>query len=132
MRSRKNEIFRRKKGKRREKEVCICSEHISLRRNREARNTVSEREWQLLTAERFSREDAIRVALASLTEFQSVRPISITSAFLSKHRLLFGKTGGYRFIFPFPRSAVRKGAFTEFLTNEILRNYRKSPLPQGV
>ena len=28
------------------------------------------------------------------------RPISITSAFLSKHRLLFGKTGGYRFIFP--------------------------------
>jgi hypothetical protein len=50
-------------GKRREKEVCICSEHISLRRDREARNTVSAREWLPQTAERFSRDVVIRAAL---------------------------------------------------------------------
>jgi len=55
--------FDNKKGKRREKEVCICSEHISLRRDREARNMASVREWLPLTAERFSRDVVIRAAL---------------------------------------------------------------------
>jgi hypothetical protein len=63
MHSRKNKNLSKEKGKRREKEVRICSEHISLRRDREARNTVSAREWLPQTAERFSRDVVIRAAL---------------------------------------------------------------------
>lgn len=50
--------------KKRKKEVCICLEHISLRRDREARNMASVREWLPPTAERFSRDVVIRAALA--------------------------------------------------------------------
>ena len=35
-----------------------CSEHISLRKDREKRNTASEKECPLLTAERSLKEDA--------------------------------------------------------------------------
>jgi len=37
-----------------------CSEHISPKRSTDRKNTASEREWLPLTAERFSREDALK------------------------------------------------------------------------
>ena len=37
-----------------------CLEHTSLRKDTERKNMASEREWLPLTAEKFSREDALR------------------------------------------------------------------------
>jgi len=40
--------------------VTPCLEHTNPRKDTEKRNTVSEREWLLLTAERFLREDVLK------------------------------------------------------------------------
>lgn len=47
-----------------------CSEPISLKRDRDRKNTASEKEWLLLTAETSSREDAPKEERDFLTNFE--------------------------------------------------------------
>jgi len=44
----------------------LCFRHISLKKDREKKNMALEKEWLLLTAERFSKEEEQREELSSL------------------------------------------------------------------
>ncbi len=69
---------------------CIeCSEHISPRNVRERWSMALEREWLLLTVEKFSREDAQKAELVShiKIEFLAVRRQLFSAAFLPHTKL---------------------------------------------
>ena len=112
-------------------EVQTCLEHTNLKRDREARFTASEREWLPLTAERFSREDALRA------EQDSHIKTSLKGSDRAKKTPVYKRIGGglapavLRFYILFKEESLKAFCFIVFLRSARTRKAVKTaPRPR--